>query len=199
MRLAPAVVALVVAAFAMLGLGLFAAAVAAGAAVLVIPSRREARAASRRAAEVARDLPLVADLLATCVHAGAAPANALALVYDVVPGPLCAELRPVSAALRLGVEPSVAWSAAARSGGPVAGLARAFVRSAATGAPLAAMVAAAAEDAREQARWDAEAAARRAGVRAVGPLGACFLPAFLLLGVVPVVASVAGGVLAGLD
>jgi len=69
----------------------------------------------------------------------------------------------------------------------------------ATGAPLAATVSAVADDARERARWDAEASARRAGVRAVGPLAVCFLPAFLLLGVVPIVASVAGQVLAGLD
>ena len=37
-----------------------------------------------------------------------------------------------------------------------------------------------------------EVAAQAAGVRAVAPLAACFLPAFLLLGVVPVVASLAG-------
>jgi len=188
-----------VAALTVLGLGLLAVVVAAGAAVLLIPSRRAARAASRRAGDIARDLPLVADLLATCLHAGATPATALSLVCNAVTGPLCSELRPVSAALRLGVDPSVAWCTAARSGGPVAGLARAFIRASATGSPLAATVSAVADDARERARWDAEASARRAGVRAVGPLAVCFLPAFLLLGVVPIVASVAGQVLAGLD
>jgi hypothetical protein len=34
-------------------------------------------------------------------------------------------------------------------------------------------------------------------VQAVGPLAACFLPAFVLLGVVPVVVGVARTVLAG--
>jgi hypothetical protein len=77
-------------------------------------------------------------------------------------------------------------------------LGRAFGRALATGAPLADTVAALAADERERARWAAEAAARRAGVRAVGPLAVCFLPAFVLLGVVPVVAGVAGAVLGGL-
>ena len=36
-----------------------------------------------------------------------------------------------------------------------------------------------------------DAAARAAGVRAVGPLAAAFLPAFLMIGVVPVVVSLA--------
>ena len=38
-------------------------------------------------------------------------------------------------------------------------------------------------------------AARVAGVQAVAPLAACFLPAFVLVGVVPVVAGVAGSLL----
>jgi Flp pilus assembly protein TadB len=41
----------------------------------------------------------------------------------------------------------------------------------------------------------AEAAARRAGVLIVLPLGLCFLPAFLLAGLVPVVVAVIGDVL----
>jgi hypothetical protein len=36
-----------------------------------------------------------------------------------------------------------------------------------------------------------EVAARSAGVRSVAPLAACYLPAFILLGIVPVVASMA--------
>ena len=36
---------------------------------------------------------------------------------------------------------------------------------------------------------EAEAAAERLGVKMMLPLGACFLPAFILLGVVPVVVS----------
>ena len=55
-----------------------------------------------------------------------------------------------------------------------------------------------ADDERDRARWAAEAAAQRAGVRAIGPLVVCFLPAFVLVGVVPVVGGIAGQVVADL-
>jgi hypothetical protein len=42
-----------------------------------------------------------------------------------------------------------------------------------------------------------EQAARRVGVLVVAPLGLCFLPAFVLLGVVPVVLGLTGPLLAG--
>ena len=40
-----------------------------------------------------------------------------------------------------------------------------------------------------RARAEVEDAARRVGVRAALPLGLCLLPAFLLIGIVPVVAG----------
>jgi hypothetical protein len=40
-------------------------------------------------------------------------------------------------------------------------------------------------------------AARSAGVRAVAPLGLCFLPAFVLVGVVPTVVGLATAALHG--
>jgi pilus assembly protein TadC len=52
-----------------------------------------------------------------------------------------------------------------------------------------------AADLRAARRADAEAAAQRLGVLVVLPLGLCFLPAFLLTGVVPVVVAVLGDVL----
>ena len=70
-------------------------------------------------------------------------------------------------------------------------MARAAARSAETGAPLAQLLSAVAEDQRDESRARAEAMARAAGVRSVAPLAACFLPAFLLIGIVPVVASLA--------
>jgi pilus assembly protein TadC len=51
-----------------------------------------------------------------------------------------------------------------------------------------------AADSRSAACAAAEAAARRAGVWVLAPLGACFLPAFLCLGVVPLVLGIAGDV-----
>ncbi|MDQ1599214.1 MAG: hypothetical protein QOD68_688, partial [Actinomycetota bacterium] len=72
-----------------------------------------------------------------------------------------------------------------------------LARATATGAPLAGSVREVAADERERARWDALERARRAGVHAVGPLAACFLPAFVLVGVVPVVVGVAQSLLDG--
>jgi Flp pilus assembly protein TadB len=172
-----------------------------GVAVIVLPARRDAAQRAGRRARMSRDLPRAADLLAMSLDAGLSPSDAVALVCDVVGGPVADALRPIAAALRSGVDPSLAWDAPAahvRRRGPVDRLGRAFARAASTGAPLAETAAAVAAEERERARWAAEAAARRAGVRAVGPLALCFLPAFVLLGVVPVVAGVAGAVLTGL-
>lgn len=164
---------------------------------LVLPVHRRRAVAARTSAALARDVTRAAGLLAACLEAGAAPSEAVLAVAGVQDGPGAQLLRQAGCALRLGVDPATAWAPATAHGGPAGRLGRAFVRAAESGAPLAATVAALADDERERARWAAEAAARRAGVRAIGPLAACFLPAFLLLGVVPVVASVAADVLGG--
>jgi pilus assembly protein TadC len=54
-------------------------------------------------------------------------------------------------------------------------------------------VAALAEELDEQARARVEDRARAVGVRAAVPLGLCLLPAFLLLGIVPLVAAAVEG------
>jgi pilus assembly protein TadC len=51
-----------------------------------------------------------------------------------------------------------------------------------------------AADLRSAGRSDLEAAVQRAGVWVLAPLGLCFLPAFLCLGVVPLVLGIAGDV-----
>ena len=50
-------------------------------------------------------------------------------------------------------------------------------------------------DLRAAARTATDAEVRRAGVRILAPLGLCFLPAFVCLGVVPLVIGLAGNVL----
>ena len=52
-----------------------------------------------------------------------------------------------------------------------------------------------ADQCRHDAAHAAAAAAERAGVLIAGPLGLCFLPAFVCLGIAPVVAGLAGEVL----
>lgn len=171
--------------------------VSAIASVLWLSRQRSAAAARRQAEAVAAELPSAADLLATCLSSGAPPVDALQTVAEATFGPLADRLRQVAGALRLGADATDAWGLVSRSD-PLAPLARAFIRSDRTGAPIAETVTAAAADQRRVARWAAEAAARRAGVLAVGPLAVCFLPAFVLIGVVPVIVAVAGDVLDGL-
>ena len=71
-------------------------------------------------------------------------------------------------------------------------------RSAASGSALAHGVAELAEQSRQDATHAAAAAAERASVLIAGPLGLCFLPAFVCLGIVPVVAGLAGEVFSGI-
>lgn len=163
--------------------------------------------AERRAEreQLVADLPLLLDLLASCLAGGAALPAATEAVARAVPGPAGRRLAAVCAASAVGSPPAEAWAALSgpRSGGgevddedPLAAAARALGRAAEGGAPVASAVSTLAADARAQARSRGEQAARRVGVLAVAPLGLCFLPAFVLLGIVPVVAGLAGPLLA---
>jgi pilus assembly protein TadC len=165
--------------------------------------RLEPAATRRQRERLVEDLPLVLDLLAACLVGGAAMPAAATAVSVAVPGPAGLRLAAVSAALAAGFAPAQAWSAL---GGPdpesrddpLAGAARTLSRAAEGGAPVAAAVSRLAADARADARARGEQAARRVGVLAVAPLGLCFLPAFVLLGVVPVIAGLAGPLFATL-
>ncbi|HET9874344.1 MAG TPA: type II secretion system F family protein, partial [Mycobacterium sp.] len=91
---------------------------------------------------------------------------------------------------------STAWSPPPGSvTPPTAALLRLARRSGASGAALADGVTELAADCRHDASHAAAAAAERAGVFIAGPLGVCFLPAFVCLGILPVVAGLAGDVL----
>jgi pilus assembly protein TadC len=161
---------------------------------LGVPGRRGRREDARLAARTGRDLPRAADLLATCLVTGLAPPAALRVVADAVDGPVAERLRAAAAGWQVGIFPGV--PAGSGPPDPVDRLLRGLGRAAQTGAPLADGVLDIAADERDRARWDALERARRAGVQAVGPLAACFLPAFVLLGVLPVVVGVASQVLA---
>jgi pilus assembly protein TadC len=162
---------------------------------LVLRRRWAGRSAARnQQREVAAALPRFADLVAACLESGAAPADALDVVRRHLTGPLADRLAPVVGALRSGFDPLTVYGGYGRDD-PVRRLVVALARAMESGAPLAETVAGVADDQRRRRRWSAEAAARRAGVQAVGPLVVCFLPAFVLLGVIPVVLGIAAEVL----
>jgi Flp pilus assembly protein TadB len=147
-----------------------------------LPSRdRRARAAAAR-----RQLPLVLELVAAALYAGATPATAVALAADASGQAVTSVLREVAAGLRLGAPAAEAWRPAMAVDGFDA-LARIAVRSEASGAALAGACAELARRERSRRHLEAQAAVKRSGVWAVLPLALCFLPAFVLLGVVPVV------------
>ncbi|GAA4693218.1 type II secretion system F family protein [Phytohabitans rumicis] len=148
---------------------------------------------ARRLREVA-DLPLAADLMAAGLRAGAPVDRAAAAVAEAIGGPLGERLVRVARSLRLGAEPEEAW-VHVRGVAGAERMARAAVRSSASGAALAGSFVRLADDLRADRAVATEAAARRAGVLIVLPLGLCFLPAFILAGLVPVIVAVLGDVL----
>ncbi|KAA8970506.1 MAG: type II secretion system F family protein [Mycobacterium sp.] len=140
------------------------------------------------------------DVLAVCLAAGMAVSTAAAATAVSAPPVLADVLRRSADLLALGADPAVAWSVPPdlRSGvvdAQTEALLRLARRSAESGAALADGVADLAAQCRRDAGHAAAAAAERAGVLIAGPLGLCFLPAFVCLGVVPVVAGLAGDLL----
>ncbi len=84
--------------------------------------------------------------------------------------------------------------------GPLPGagpLARLLERADESGLPAAGPVARLAAEARADWARTATARARRAAVLITAPVGLCFLPAFIAVGVLPVVIGLAGGAAGG--
>jgi pilus assembly protein TadC len=100
-------------------------------------------------------------------------------------------LRRTADLLALGADPAQAWQPSLECPS-TARLARAARRSGRSGAALAESLTRLAEEVRADARERSEARAQRAGVLIAAPLGLCFLPAFLAIGVVPVLIGLAG-------
>ncbi len=135
------------------------------------------------------------DVLAVCLSAGMTVAAAADATAAFAPPKLAALLRRAADLLALGSDPDTAWQVRdADSGADCAALAKLARRSATAGSALADGVAELAEQQRSSAGDAATAAAERAGVLIAGPLGLCFLPAFVCLGIVPVVAGLAGDI-----
>lgn len=142
---------------------------------------------------VRRDLPVLVLLLATALRGGAGAGVAARQVCAALPGPAAARLGVVGDQLALGVDPERVWSAL-EADPELAPLGRALARSERTGAPVAVVLARLADELATAGRADVEDRARAVGVRAAIPLGVCLLPAFLLLGIVPLVASLVSGI-----
>jgi hypothetical protein len=150
-----------------------------------------------------RSVAFVVDLLAGVLAAGSPPELAIERVAAAVTEHGSSSVRHaveplarVGRLLQLGSEPAAAWASLHPVPGyaPVADSGR---RCAASGARLGGALAAVADDLRARHQAEALARAERVGVWSLLPLGLCFLPAFVCLGVLPVILGVAGEVLDG--
>lgn len=142
----------------------------------------------------AAEVPAALDVLAACLGAGSTMDHALTGVAAAFGGQTGRTLAAVAALSSWGAPVETAWAGCLDQ--PAwAAVARAVIRARHSGAALADVFTHEAIDRRRALRTSAAAAAQRAGVQAVLPLGLCFLPAFVLAGVVPVVAGFARSLL----
>lgn len=158
--------------------------------------RSEPAGVRRARARARAELPHLVLLLGAALRAGAAPATATTAVCRAMPGPAADRFGAASAQLALGGDPATVWATLATDP-ELAPLGRCLARAHATGAPIAEAVARLGQELASDRRSAVQHRARVVGVRAALPLGLCLLPAFLLLGIVPVVAGLLTGLLLG--
>jgi Flp pilus assembly protein TadB len=142
----------------------------------------------RQRKAVRRDLPQVVRLLSIALASGASVPSALDQVSLALPGPGSEALRTSRARLALGVHPELVW-AELGSQPELELLGRALARAHSSGVPVADAVRRLGDDLARQRRLEVEDRARAVGIRAALPLGLCLLPAFLTIGIVPVIVA----------
>lgn len=157
---------------------------------LVVAARRLS-AGARSGGIDTGDLAAAWDLLSVCLRVGLAVPVAVQAAAQRLPGAAGAAMRRTAGLLTLGADAAQAWDATGAVP-ELAAFGRAASRSAATGAALGRTAEAEAARLRSELADRAEAQAQRAAVRITAPLGLCFLPAFLVLGIAPVVIGLAG-------
>ena len=164
--------------------------------VVVVLERVARRASPRDDRSEARQSALAADLLASVVDAGVGLPTALAEVAAALPGPIGSALQDAHRLGAVGAAPSRALAGLVQSD-RAARLGRSLLQAQETGMPPVPVLRAAAARQRDRSRSDALRRARGAGSRAALPVGLCFLPAFVLVGVVPVVVAGFGRAIGG--
>lgn len=149
------------------------------------------RAQLQRQRRLLDQLPETLELLAAALDAGAPPRVAATRVAAVAPGETAEGLLGVVERVSVGLGEAEAWAGLAEDEA-WGDAAREMSRAAVTGTGAAAGLRRVAGDVRTRGRDEATRRARTVGVRAVLPLVCCYLPAFALLGVVPIIAGLVG-------
>lgn len=140
----------------------------------------------RRPGEGLSDTAMMLELIGAMLDAGAGVGRSLQLVADCASTEYSRFLRPVVSALSIGADWSTAWRSSAVLPAELIELRDALGFAALTGAPSSAILYAQAARLRRERFRAAEKRAAALGVKLVIPLGLCSLPAFVCLGVVPV-------------
>jgi Flp pilus assembly protein TadB len=148
--------------------------------------RLESASVRRRSARIAAQLPSALDLMVAALEVGKPPATAFALASEATADPLGVELALVASRLAVAAYPAAVWRTVVDDPA-LAPLGRAFRRAERSGMPVAQVVAGVADELRRERRARRREQSRKVGVRTAAPLGACFLPAFFLIGIVPTV------------
>lgn len=143
-----------------------------------------------RDTEDAPDAALALDMLAALVASGVGLVPALELLGRHLPG--AAPLRHVAGLLALGTQWHEAWRPVAAQP-ELCELGRQLHFVHITSAPTAPLLRATASGLRRNRRRRAEQRAAQLATRLVVPLGLCHLPAFLCLGIVPLVLALLPG------
>ncbi len=164
-------------------------------AVAGVLATRRLRGRGERADEDAVVLAGRWPLLAVCLESGLPVVPAVEAAAAPLAGAAGQALRSVAGLLLLGADPAAAWATVADRPA-LAAFARAAARSAGTGAALAQVARTEGARLRAELADTAQARAQRAAVLLAGPLGLCFLPAFVVLGIAPVVIGLASQALA---
>lgn len=140
------------------------------------------------------ELPLALTVASLLLRAGAPPAAALAAATRSTGSAASAACENVRRRIAMGEHAAAAW-ASLLVDPRLAPVGRAAMRASDSGAALARAWESSAYQAKADRRLAAEVAARRVGIRALAPLGLCFLPSFVCLGVIPIVIGLAGDIL----
>ena len=148
----------------------------------------EPLSARRRRQRLIMEGPQALELLAACLAAGLPARTACSAVVQSFDGPVADDLGQVVSLMELGVADVDAWRVL--DDHPQLGLAAAdLARSVESGTSMVEGLQHHAAAAREARRGALQVRARAVGVRSVLPMMTCFIPSFMLLGIVPAIVS----------
>lgn len=171
------------------GSGIVAGAIIAGVAYVLLTRSARSHIIVNRRRRLAQ-IPLTLEVAAMLLRSGATPSGALSSAAAAVGPLLCDAIGQVARLQQMGQDAHSAWSLLVAD--PVlAPVAQSAIRSSSSGSALATDWQRVAADCRQQYRAEAHGVAQRAGIFALAPLGLCFLPAFVCLGVLPIVLGLA--------